>query len=626
MSFTAQNQSAHALFERSCYRIPRNQRKYVWTKRNWKELWDDVILVNCGKEKTHFIGSIVLYRKEERENGISHYTIIDGQQRIITLQILLSSIAFWLKCYSAENEFNGTKRYIIAQDDSDRNHVMVTSEFHLSLERVLMSIATTPLESIKNQDIAAFVDSNILSNKDKNIAAAFKYFLMEVSDGLEKSRKKPVNYLIGLRDVIVNKILYVSIIASSEEDACTIFEILNARGSALEDHELLKNYIMRGIKPEGEIDQAKTLWNEIESDLGNNIGRFVKHYATHRYRTSDASGLGDYKTIQLANKGLSTKELLDDIKLKAQYYRKLINPICDGENANCSEIEYKVYSFFKRHRQEQIRPILLSLIHQNALNKFSNEKYEATILFLYDFFICYTIIGQENSNKITNTIYSFAKDLEDNFSEGVLQKLVYSLCDKLPSLETFQSAFSMLGWSHHGGYYDDDKNKERVRIVLEVLERQKSAKGRCDEFTIEHILDDKDSPQNGKIGNLIPLESGLNERCQEKKLAEKIEIYKDSSFCLARGFAQRYQGKDFVQNTIDARAKVMAKDIYEKILGFKINQKTKRIESTRYQSKPRNTAPKSKTIGEIVSGTTKSVIDQASKEKYEQISMFDDAN
>ena len=93
MSFTAQDQSIYNLFNRNCYHIPRNQRRYVWLKRNWQELLEDVMLVQNGIEKTHFIGSMVLYREKDRENGISYYTIIDGQQRIITLTIFLSSIA-----------------------------------------------------------------------------------------------------------------------------------------------------------------------------------------------------------------------------------------------------------------------------------------------------------------------------------------------------------------------------------------------------------------------------------------------------------------------------------------------------------------------------------------------------
>lgn len=94
---------------------------------------------------------------------------------------------------------------------------------------------------------------------------------------------------------------------------------------------------------------------------------------------------------------------------------------------------------------------------------------------MYDFVVCYNIIGQGNSNKITNIVYAMAKELENNYSDGLLQKFVSELNEKLPEKDSFYNAFSLVGWSHHGGFYDDDKDKERVKIVLEVLERHKSA-------------------------------------------------------------------------------------------------------------------------------------------------------
>lgn len=529
MSFTAQNHSAYNLFNRNCYHIPRNQRRYVWAKRNWQDLFDDIMLVNNGFEKTHFIGSIVLFCENERKKGISHYTIIDGQQRIMTLAIVLSSIAYWLKWFSAENEFNGTKQYVVARDDSDKDYIMVTSEYHMSLEKVVSELIKISIEEIKSMSVEAFLKQNILSKKDKNIISAYRFFLTQIDEARKESKKDPVSFLVDLRDNILNKILYVSIIATSEEDAYTIFEILNARGSALEDHELLKNFIMRGLLPEGDVDKAKALWSGIESDLGNDISQFVKHYATHKYRTSAHDGVSDYQTIRLANKGLSTQELLDDIRLKATYYCRLISPSCSGEDANCSTVEYRVYSFFKKRRYEQIRPILLSLIHQKELNKLSVNIYEKTISFLFDFFICYNIIGQESSNKITNIVYSMSHELETNYSEEVLQELISKLNRKLPTKENFLSAFSLIGWSHHGGFYDDNKNKERVQIVLELLERNKSANERCEDFTIEHILDDNENEENGKIGNLIPLEEKLNKRWEGKPFEEKLNIYKQST-------------------------------------------------------------------------------------------------
>ena len=66
----------------------------------------------------------------------------------------------------------------------------------------------------------------------------------------------------------------VSIISSTEEDSYTIFEILNARGQELEQHELLKNYIMRYIDPIENRDMAKEKWEIMEKELGKYFKRF----------------------------------------------------------------------------------------------------------------------------------------------------------------------------------------------------------------------------------------------------------------------------------------------------------------------------------------------------------------
>ena len=621
MGFEAHDRHLYELFNRNKYYIPRNQRRYVWSERNWEELFDDIMLIHSGHEATHFIGSIVLYRGKDRENGISHYTIIDGQQRITTLAILLASVAFWLKCYGADDEFNGTKQYIMARDDTDKDHIMVTSEYHVSLGRILDGIIHSDIEQLKRQNVDSFLNSHTIGNKDKNIADAFKYFLEAIGSFVDKSGKMPVNSLVELRDAIVNRVTYVSIIASSEEDACTVFEILNARGSVLEDHELLKNFIMRGIKPDGDIDQAKNIWSEIESDLGNNIGRFVKHYATHRYRSNAQSGDSDYKTIQKANKGSSTEDLLYDIRTKATYYNRLINPIVDGEKANCTQKEYMVYSFFKKRRHEQIRPVLLSLIHQRELNVLSVEKYEETILFLYDFVVCYNIIGQENSNKITNIVYSMAYSLENNYSDEKLQEFIVKLKAKLPGKDSFYSAFSLIGWSHHGGFYDDSKAKDRVKIVLEILERLKSPSKNCNEFTIEHILDDSAGVNNGKIGNLIPLEESLNSLLKGKSFQEKLEIYSRSSFQTARNVAARYSAGD-PKFDIDVRTEAIADELYKSILQFKIETTKQQKTPADQQKKPRAKRPTPPTIGEIVEDKKSSRNDAISSENV-QPSLFD---
>lgn len=96
MGFEAKEKAVDKLLNDAIYYIPRNQRRYVWTSSNWTDLYEDILLVADNVADSHFIGSIVL-KDEGKVDGLSKYTVIDGQQRILTLTIFLISIMFILK-------------------------------------------------------------------------------------------------------------------------------------------------------------------------------------------------------------------------------------------------------------------------------------------------------------------------------------------------------------------------------------------------------------------------------------------------------------------------------------------------------------------------------------------------
>lgn len=98
---------------------------------------------------------------------------------------------------------------------------------------------------------------------------------------------------------------------------------------------------------------------------------------------------------------------------------------------------------------------------------------------------------------------------------------------------------------------------------MEIIEKYVSQKFSVDKFTIEHILPDSEGEQNAHIGNLIPLEEHLNNRCENKSFEEKVKIYAESNFKMARSIKERYEGKGF---SIERRTKVMSKMVYNNIL------------------------------------------------------------
>lgn len=558
MAFEAKDYAISDILNKSVFDIPRNQRRYVWKKPHWQDLYEDIVF-SITETKPHFVGSIVL-EGEGKKDGLSYYTIIDGQQRLTTITIVLLAIMKHFHENDMTDDFLGTISYLQSKNNSNQDITILNSEYHVSLSSLIRNMIALKDKSLF---MASFVEANTLSKtKDKCIGDALRFFYSAIRDDVQQVDNVQKR-LREIRNAVLD-MTAVKIVSSSEEDSYTIFEILNARGQELAAHELLKNYIMRYIQPTERRDDAKMMWEDMERTVGSSMDKFIKHYATHRFGDTRDKYNSPYQAIQKATHGQNIGELFDDIKLKSEYYSKIIHPD-KGEDGNCDEIEieYAIFDFFRTKRFEQFRPVLLSLIHQRSLGKLSSQKYELTLKYIYNFFVCYTIIGEEKSNKLEDVVFKYARMLEDSYSDELLQEFANNLKRKIPSYEWFLNAFKNVGWSNHYDLYKGEKNKTRVQIILEVIELFVSQAHNAHDFTVEHILPDSDGITNAQIGNLIPLEDALNRSCANKSLTDKCDFYEKSSFTSARGIATRFREKPFDPSK---RTEYLAKLMYNNIL------------------------------------------------------------
>lgn len=556
MAFEAKDYAISDILNKSVFDIPRNQRRYVWKKPHWQDLYEDIVF-SITETKPHFVGSIVL-EGEGKKDGLSYYTIIDGQQRLTTITIVLLAIMKHFHENDMTDDFLGTISYLQSKNNSNQDITILNSEYHVSLASLIRNMIALKDKSLS---MASFVEANTLSKtKDKCIGDALRFFYSAIRDDVQQVDNVQKR-LREIRNAVLD-MTAVKIVSSSEEDSYTIFEILNARGQELAAHELLKNYIMRYIQPTERRDDAKMMWEDMERAAGSSMDKFIKHYATHRFGDTRDKYNSPYQAIQKATHGQNIGELFDDIKLKSEYYSKIIHPD-KGEDGNCDEIEYAIFDFFRTKRFEQFRPVLLSLIHQRSLGKLSSQKYELTLKYIYNFFVCYTIIGEEKSNKLEDVVFKYARMLEDSYSDELLQEFANNLKRKIPSYEWFLNAFKNVGWSNHYDLYKGEKNKTRVQIILEVIELFVSQAHNAHDFTVEHILPDSDGITNAQIGNLIPLEDALNRSCANKSLTDKCGFYEKSSFTSARGIATRFREKPFDPSK---RTEYLAKLMYNNIL------------------------------------------------------------
>lgn len=555
MSFKATEKTIDKLFSDNIFEIPRNQRKYVWNKNNWNELLTDLEL-SIKSSTFHFIGSIVL-KEEQSINNINRYSIIDGQQRIITISSIIISLMLIYAEKHLDNEFKGLKKYLQIIDSKGLLRYTISEDCNLLISSVASDLSENK-DIIEMQGIKNYL-SRFYTIESNSILEAISVFYNYFTDHFEDVEKYK-EQILGIE--------YVEIIASTDEDSYTIFEILNARGMELDDHELIKNFIMRYIQPSSKRDDAKLEWINIENILGKNISLFFPHYVLHRYgEKADKRNNRAYKILSKNEKGKNTNDLLNDIQLKSHYYKKIAEP----ERSSCSATEYKVFNFLRSRKQRQFRPLFLSIMHQKELGKMTDNEYCQYLLFLYNFFVCYNIIGEENSNKLEDVVHKYSMLLENEFNSNTSNQFIKSIKTRIPSIEWFTTAVKKIGYSSSKHtLFTGSQNSSKIKIVLDVLEDYLGNDSNT-EYTLEHILpDSSDDESVVQIGNILPLEEELNKRCKNKSVSEKIDIYKKSQFMITQFFANDYDG-NFDIESIKKRTEKISKIIFDKILNLNIN-------------------------------------------------------
>ena len=559
MSFKAEQRDIDYLLSNKLYEIPRNQRRYVWNKDNWDDLWSDLefIVKNLQYGKRHFLGSIVL-REEDKVIGIQRYTIIDGQQRIITIILFMSALVGVLKEHELEDDFKGTITKLIIKDLKNQDNCVLHSDFHTCIGDIVLKVC----DSNDKRPFKELLESCIVNKKDdKNIRQCCLYFY-------DKLKNLDIEKILLLRDMMLGT-SYVDIVATTDEDSYTIFEILNARGQELEDHELVKNFVMRYIQPQelAKVDRVKSDWEiYIDRQLGTSVKRFFSHYSVHKYTEREKKS-EVYKTILKGTNRENVNDFFDDLKLKAGYYSIIEKPICEGDDQNCSFEEYRIFDFLKRKKAVQFRPIILSLMHMNKLDKLKDDDYFKVLNFIYYFYVCFNVIGEEKSNKIDEPINKYASLIERDMNVETVKHFMKSMIERLPPREAFMLKFESIGYSNHVKFYQGSKNKERAYLVLELIEQKMSDRTKIDEFTIEHVCPDSQGEENACIGNLIPLEKGLNDRCEDNLVQDKIEIHEDSGISTARKLAKRIEKDDGIFDS-KKRSSYLGKMLYDDIVNY----------------------------------------------------------
>lgn len=513
MAFTTENRKIENIFQRAAiYSVPRYQRDYVWKEVNWKELWIDLqfTLKNSNEIPwSHFLGTIVLNQSKDKENGLDKYEIIDGQQRMMTIYLLLIAIYKNFKRLSSGDIKNISnyiyESFLTSLTKESKRELMINNELYNEDLKFIIDAASNCTNIAKNNKLYKpfiYFDNNLL-NKD-------------------------YDYL----DKFLNKLLSVNIveiISGEDEEIYNIFEVLNARGQKLKQIELLKNHIMKYIQPrELEfIDKAKIKWRNIQKNIEhlNDPDVLIQHFAKCYIEKNADNQNSIYRLIKEEIKIDDLSRFLDKLEEFSKAYKEI----------TWKDSNYETIKYFNIKRNQQIRSLLCAIFVLNENNIIDEELKEKSLLQLRNFFFIFNTT-QQTSNK-TDKIISAISYKVYNCKTTNEFKIVFS--DFMYELESYivQKDYKLLFESNQSFKYSNKdttmkRNNKLVKFVLEQIcvKDQHDTKIDSNNLTIEHLKSDDGSLDNSSIWNLTLTTDQINsEELKNKEIKEKIKILKEKS-------------------------------------------------------------------------------------------------
>jgi hypothetical protein len=247
--------------------VPLFQRPYVWNEENqWAPLWDDLarlaerLLKSQGrKSQPHFLGAVVLQQMPKQTGQMQERTVIDGQQRLTTLQVLLDALAGQLGLAGAVQPAMRIGALVrnaepFCSGPDDRFKVWPTNRDRPAFNEVMG--ADKPLDYTK------------LTGRGERITGAHKFFSEQARDWLQAEGAEEVQKRAAAIETAARELLQIVVIdLTADENAQEIFETLNARGAQLTPADLIKNFIFQRLQEDGanvEVAYA-SYWREFET-------------------------------------------------------------------------------------------------------------------------------------------------------------------------------------------------------------------------------------------------------------------------------------------------------------------------------------------------------------------------
>ena len=410
------------LLQNTKYSIHYYQREYMWQRKHIEELIDDLTAEFLENYKVgdarpavadygaYFMGSIVL---AGRENGI-----IDGQQRFSSLTLLLMYLNNRLKAIG--QSYNMIETMIFSESFG-------TKSFNINVDD-----RQACMEAIFND---SDFDTTNCGESIKNLYGRY----LDIQDIFPEDIKDDM--LLHFCDWLAEKVFFIEIVATTEQDAHKVFVTMNDRGLSLTSTEMLKGYILSEIKDDAVREKLNGVWKEnilsLKKDDDKGDETFIKawlraHYAETIRDTKAGAVNKDFDIIggsfhkwvrdEREKLGLNSSEDFELFIKKFDKLAKVYQKIRIAESTFSEETKY-VYYNAQLNFTLQPQLLLAPVCYEDSWDVIT-EKLNLTARYI-DVFITSRVTSYRSVDysTIKNFVFNVTKDIRMVDVETLKNKL-----------------------------------------------------------------------------------------------------------------------------------------------------------------------------------------------------------
>ena len=410
-----------ALFEKKMrLEVPLFQRQYVWSReKHWEPLWEDIArkfaeYVEGRKDAPiHFLGAMVLDQKQTPATHVEKRQVIDGQQRLTTLQIFVSALRDLCReqeCEELAKECEGftLNKGMMANPEVDKFKVWPTQLDRSQFSDVIC--AGSRAELVRRHPLAYRKYARKPEPRPRMVEA-YLYFHEQLSEFFLGTKGEPplaaevplAQRLEECFQALLNALRVVVVDLEMDDDAQVIFETLNARGEPLLPADLLRNFIFlraaRRNEPQEEL--YREYWARFDDDFWRvevKQGRllrprsdlFMQHFLASRLTTDIPIKhlFVEYKFwIERQQPFDSVKEELVTLSRQGDDFRRIIDP-------KKGDVLYPLVTFLDAYDIRTSYPLLLAMLDQGV----NETEWEAISTTLESYLLRRAVCGMTTKN------------------------------------------------------------------------------------------------------------------------------------------------------------------------------------------------------------------------------------